>query len=197
MPELRSPLTSIFKPGDYGAIGPQGAGLALSEKVPGALVQIAGWQDFAEASAPALKELGFEGLGDFKTVRTAGPASCLRIAPDKLLLRHDDAAALEASLEKLDTQRTPTLDLSHARWLIEINGPQVEALLSRLTAIDFFLSEFPQRTFVQTGIHQVNVLIQRPAAEKFQLFVPVTWTASMWEVICETALPLGYRIATP
>lgn len=194
MPEIRSPLTSHIKPGDYGASFDGSAPLALSECPPGTLVQIAGWQDFPEATAPALKALGFDGPGDYRTVQTVGLASCFRIAPDKLLLCHQISETLNASLENLEPARAPVLDLSHARWLIEIRGPAVEALLARLATIDFSLPEFPEGTFAQTGIHHVSVLFHRISVEKFQIYVPITWVGSIWDLLCETATPFGYRV---
>ncbi len=196
MPEIRSPLTSIIRPGDYGIEADKSIALVLSEKQPGALVQLAGWQDFSEASAPALTALGFEGLGNYRTVRTVDKASCFRIAPDKLLLRHQNSVVLHAALEKLDPACSPTLGLSHARWLIEIEGPEVEALLARLAPLDCTLAEFPQGTFAQTGIYHIGVLLHRVSKEKFEMLVPVSWVVSLWDLICETAAPFAYRVET-
>lgn len=194
MLEIRSPLTAFIKPGDYGTDADKGADLFLSEKAPGTLVQLAGWQDFAEASSPALALLGFDGLGNYRAVRTVAGASCIRIAPDKLLLHHQDNEVLFSSLEKLDPASISILDLSHARWIIEIEGRAVEALLARLAAIDLSLSAFPETTFAQTGIHHIGVLLYRVSVEKFQIFVPVSWIGSLWELICDTARPFAYRI---
>jgi len=196
MPEIRSPITPQIQPGDYGTSSEQGVTLTLSEYAPGVLFQIAGWDDFAKATAPALTPLGFDGPGNYRTVRTAGLACCLRIAPDKLLLRHQDRSVLSASLEKLDPARSPTLDLSHARWIIDVEGSAAEALLARLAAIDFSLSKFPESSFVQTGIHHVGVMLHRVSVEKFEIYVPVTWARSLWDFICEAATPLGYRVKT-
>ena len=194
MIEIRSPLSSSVEPGEYGAQSAAKAALQLSERAPGSLIQIAGWQDFATVTAPALGALGFDGHGNFRTVQTAGPVSCYRIAPDKLLLRHSDGGSFKELLENLNPASSPTLDLSHARWLIEIEGSEVEALLARLASLDFSLQEFREGTFAQTGIHHVGVLLHRVSADKFLIFVPVTWAESIWNLICETAAPFGFKV---
>jgi len=196
MPEIRSPLSAFIKPGEYGGAADKGVELVLSEQAPGTLVQLAGWRDFAEVSASALVSLGFDGLGDYRTVRMAADALCFRIAPDKLLFLHQDREVLFSSFKKLDPARTPIIDLSHARWIVEVEGRVAEALLARLAAIDFSLSVFPEGTFMQTGIHHVGVLIHRISVEKFQIFVPVSWVGSLWELIRDTAQPFAYRVET-
>lgn len=194
MPEIRSPLAAHLKPGTHGAVPKDGTPLTLLEHAPDKLAQIAGWEDFAEAAAPALSALGFDGLGDYRSVRASGSAECMRIAPDKLLLSVTDALVLSSALAELDSSRVTTLDLSHARWLVRINGPVAEDLLARLAPLDFSLSNFQVGTFAQTGIHHVGVLIRRISIVIFEILIPVTWAATIWELISDTAAPFGYRI---
>ena len=194
MPDLRSPLAMHATAGAYGAASAGGMPLVLAESAPGALAQIAGWDDFADAAAPALERLGFDGLGDYRSARQSGHATCFRIAPDKILLRHGDARDLSDALSHLDSARAPTLDLSHSRWLIRVEGPAAEDLLARLAPIDFDAAAFAAGGFAQTAIHRVAVLIYRPGPESFEIYAPVTWAASLWRFICDTAAPFGYRV---
>ncbi|MCG8544997.1 MAG: hypothetical protein MJE12_12390 [Alphaproteobacteria bacterium] len=194
MPDLRSPLAMHATAGVYGAAPAGGMPLILAESAPGALAQIAGWDDFADAAAPALERLGFDGLGDYRMARQSGSATCFRIAPDKILLRHGDAASLSDALALLDDARAPALDLSHSRWLIRIEGPAAADLLARLAPVDFDTAAFAAGGFVQTAIHHVAVLIHRVGPETFEVYAPVTWAASLWHLICDTAAPFGYRV---
>ncbi len=195
MPEPRSPLTTCLRPGDHGVPPGADAALRLSARAAGSLIQVAGYGDFAEAAAAALSGLGFDGLGDYRTVQRSGAASCFRIAPDKLWIHQPDGDQPRVSRDALDTARTPSLDLSHARWLIDIEGPAAEHLMARLAALDFSPAAFPNGTFSQTGIHHSGVLVQRIADDNFRLFVPVSLAASIWGLICETAVPFGYDCA--
>jgi len=120
MPEIRSPLTSTIKPGRYGATDDGGVTLILSEKAPGTLVQLAGWDDFETATEPALAVLGFEGPGDYRMARTEGMATCYRIAPDKLwriftrFYRGDEARQAH--------EEESGLGLAIAKSLVELHG---------------------------------------------------------------------------
>ena len=197
MPDLRSPLAMHATIGAYGAAPAGGMPFVLSESAPGALAQIAGWDDFAEAAAPALDRLGFDGLGDYRTAQRSGAVTSFRIAPDKILLRHHEAAGLDDALALLDGARAAPLDLSHSRWLVRVEGPAAADLLARLAPIDFDTAAFASGDFVQTGIHHVAVLIHRVRPEAFEIYVPVTWTVSFWHLVCEAAAPFGYRVEEP
>ncbi len=188
MLDLHSPITGHAPP----TIATD-APLLLSQRAPGAILQVAGWEDFAEAAAPALQALGFEGLGDYRSARREGDAECLRIAPDKLLLRHPDATLLQEAAAKLDQSRAPSLDLSHARWSVFIEGPAVEDLLLRLAPIDVSLRASPVGRFAQTGVHHVGVTLIRLAEHKFEILIPYTWAMSIWEMICDCARPIGFQ----
>jgi len=192
MVNIKSPLASRLDVSNRSANTGKDFSLFLSETSLGSLFQVSGWQDFADIVTPALKELGFNGLGNYKTAQTTNHASCFRTAPDKLLIRHSKSAILEAVLGGLNSASSPITDLSHARWAIEINGPATEALLARLAPIDFSITNFPEGDFVQTGIHHVGVIIYRVSHDNFQIIVPVTWANTIWEFICDNAAVFNY-----
>ena len=126
--------------------------------------------------------------------QTAGEAQCFRIAPNRLLVRHPDPAVLIAASARLDPAKTPIVDLGHARTVIRVEGSAAEDLLARFASIDFAEGSFPAGAFAQTGIHKVLTLIHRSAPQEFDLFVPVTWAATVWELLCENAAPFGYQV---
>ncbi len=189
MLEPRSPITSSLA-ATSGAL----SSLRLSERAPGALLQIAGWADFEAASAPALSELGFKGLGDYQEARTSGSAIAYRIAPDRLLLRHGEQEGLLTAARALDPETACCLDLSHARWVFGIEGATAASLLARLVPIDCDPAVFPTGRFAQTAIHHVGVLLDRRSEQQWELLIPVTWAQSLWDYLCEAAGPLGYRL---
>lgn len=135
-----------------------------------------------------LQKLGFADIGDFHQCREQNDKQLFRIAPDRVLITVDDAFDLP------NASYLASLDLSHARTRIVIEGPAAEQIMARLASIDSRENAFPCDGFVQTGIHHIGVLIHRTAAQRFEILVPVTWARSVWEVITLNATPFGYKI---
>ncbi len=187
MLEVRSPI-AVSKP----APSPRKAQLSLSEKAPGALIQIAAWGDVEAALTPALKELGFSGLGGYQEIQGTGEILAYRTAPDRILLRHP--GSLSAVAKTLDPELACSLDLSHARWVFGIEGTAGPDLLARLLPIDCTAEIFAIDHFAQSALHHVGVLLHRRAETRWELLVPVTWAQSLWDYMTDAARPLGYRI---
>jgi sarcosine oxidase subunit gamma len=72
--------------------------------------------------------------------------------------------------------------------------PVVEDLLARLAPLDVPLPAFPAGTLAQTGLHHVGVLRRRTSAETFEILIPVTWVATIRELIGGAAAPFGYVV---
>jgi heterotetrameric sarcosine oxidase gamma subunit len=182
MLELSTPIAAHVIAAEYdrGALDP--SALVFSAAPPGALVQLAGWSNFSDAAEPALRTLGLSGLGDYKSARTVNASICYRLERDRLLLRSDDAGRLRRATDTLSLTEVAILDLSHARWVLRIEGTFASDLLARLAPLDFDLSAFPAGSFAQTGIHRVGVLVHRLAAERFDVLVPYTWMDSIWKI---------------
>jgi methylglutamate dehydrogenase subunit D len=181
MLEMNSPIENQADSKEHdGAANTSLPGISASP--PGALVQLAGWSNFSEVVGPPLRALGFIGLGDYKTARTAGAFVCYRLARDRLLLRSDDVAGLAEMMNTLRETEVAVLDLSHARWVLRIEKTAAAELLARLAPLDFDLSAFPVGSFAQTGINHVGALIHRLRAERFDVLVPYTWMDSIWNM---------------
>ena len=197
MPELRSALTAALRPGRCGA-GSGEPSLVLSEQPLGTLMQISGWRDsFAGAAGAVLQRLGFADVGEFDRAQAATAGVAFRIAPERVLLRLASPASWQAVAAGIDPVLTPVLDLSHARTLVAIAGADTPALLARLLPIDFDDRTFPPGHFAQSGIHGVAVLVHRPAtsgAGGFEIYLPRSYAASLWDLIAESAAPFGYRV---
>lgn len=200
MPELRSALTAELRPGRFGA-GSDEPSLVLSEQPLGTLVQISGWRDsFAGAAGAVLQRLGFAGVGEFDRAQATTAGVAFRIAPERVLVRLASSASWQAVPDGIDPALTPVLDLSHARTVVAVAGADVPALLARLLPIDFDDRAFPPGHFVQSGIHGVAVLVYRPAtsgAGGFEIYLPRSYAASIWDLIAESAAPFGYRVDGP
>jgi len=200
MPEARSPLAAVYLPGRHGA-GQGDAPLTLTEVPLGTLFQIAGWpESFAAKAGAVLRDLGFAGIGDYGTAQRVPGALAFRIAPERVLVRLADPGAWHAVAAAADAAETPTLDLGHSRSVIRVAGPAAADLLARLVPIDLHAGVFPRDCFAQTGLHGVAVLLHRgddgPVSPAYDLYVPYTWAASIWELVAECAAPFGYQVAS-
>jgi sarcosine oxidase subunit gamma len=200
MVEFRSSLTNRLDPGTFGAAAAVPP-IVLSEQFLGHFFQIAGWpDDFEKIVEPVLSALGFAEIGRVGWVQEAGAQFLFRIAPERLLLHSHSPTSWALAAEVADTSSITLLDLSHARTIIRIAGPAARDLLVRLVSLDLHEDIFPQGRFALTGINAVPVLLHRPAddaeAPRYDLFIPYSWAASLWDLICEASLPFGYQVAT-
>ncbi len=183
------PLSALKKQcvgGRHGAAG--NAGVTLGTFTIDSLWQIAGWDGFENAAASALMSLGLGGLGNYRQSQSAGTVTSFRIAPDKLLLK---------GCGDLSARTTPdlmVLDLSHSRTAIALEGPTARDLLAQVIPVDTSAHAFGLGEFLQTGIHQVGVLIHCTGDNSFEILVPCTWAVSVWEVLVENAYSHGLTV---
>ena len=196
MPDLRSALTGRLRPGRFGA---GGVPLVLSELPLGTLIQMSGWREtFDDAARPVLAPLGLSGIGGFDRAQESDRALAFRIAPERLLLRFPTAATWSEAEGGIDPALTPFLDLSHSRTLLRVAGIAAPDFMARLMPIDFDADEFGPGRFVQSGIHSTAVLAHRVdasgGASAFDIYVPRSFAASLWDFITEAALPFGFRV---
>lgn len=187
MPEFRSPLARTDRARQFGS-GADGEPLvSLSECTVGSAFQVSGWDPGFEASALALmRRLGFSGTGAFGAVQTAGTTRAYRLAPTRVLVVSDSALTLPG----YDDAKLVRLDLSHARVAIRVAGPRAVTMLQCCASLDFSTRAFAPNRFALTGIHEIPVLIDRTGATSFVLYVPYTWTRSLWGTLTRTAAAL-------
>jgi len=198
MPELRSALSSHIASGRFGAPGEQ---LVFSEQPLGTLIQFSGWRgSFETAARPVMTRLGLDGIGAFDRAQASDKALAFRIAPERLLLRLASASDWAAIAPGIDAAQTPMLDLSHSRTVLRAAGAAARDLMARLMPIDFDAQAFAPGQFVQSGIHSTGVLVHRAADEGgapvFDIYMPRSFAASLWDFVTQTALPFGYRMET-
>lgn len=176
--------------------------LALTDSGP--LWQVAGWEGFEAALGPVLDTAGIAGIGGYRKVAPGEEVALFRIAPDRVLLSGAGAPAIAA--QAAGDGRLVALDLSDAFGVLRVDGPDAEALLSRLLPVDVALSAFPAGEFRQTAAHGIRVLIHRTDPCGFDLLVPRSWGESLrdfavavGQTLGETGSPagIGSRPPTP
>lgn len=198
MVEFRSALASRLIQGRFGAanVAPP---LTLSEQPLGFFFQIAGWPgEFDDAVRPVMSALGFSSIGRVGQAQEADGHRAFRIAPERVLVRTADPDAWGLANDGAKQERLTFLDLSHARSVFRLIGSASPDLLARLVSIDLYEGAFPVNAFSLTGIHSVPVMLHRLSDEamapSYDLFVPYSWAASLWDLTCHTALPFGYEV---
>lgn len=118
---------------------------------------------------------------DFRTTRRRAAATLWRIAPDGVLI------AGESPLDGWSQAETGPdlvrLDLSEARIRLRLDGPDTAGMLARVVSVNTSLAAFAPGSFVQTGLHQVGVLIDRLSEDRFDVLVPQSWARSVGGVL--------------
>jgi heterotetrameric sarcosine oxidase gamma subunit len=189
-----SPLGPAYRPGAHGNV--VGApGVTLTETQPGSIVQLAAWPGQEKAIIAAIEDVSGLKLPDGagggiaeKTRATFG------IAPGKFLVV-DEAEELAAKYAAAILVDTGTVtDLSHGRTAIRIAGPKAEWVLSKLFAIDFSPTAFPEGSGRSTMHHDVFTQIQRTGPTSFDLYVFRSFARSFWTTLCHAAEEVGYEV---
>ncbi|MGI9409350.1 MAG: sarcosine oxidase subunit gamma [Hyphomicrobiaceae bacterium] len=196
MAELRSAFHDCQVSGNYGPTSEGGPAVRLSEAAVGGLMQLAGWgAGIAAHVQPALDQHGHSGIGDFEVAQSNGNVVSFRIAPDRQLVHAIDKSLLDRAIAPLNDNDVAKLDLTHARAVIRIEGDGAEDLFARLATIDFRSPRFAPGRFSQSGIHHTGVLIHRLTTTRFEIYVPSSFAASLWEYICVCTKPFGYDVS--
>ena len=97
-------------------------------------------------------------------------------------------------LSALHSEHLAVLDLSHARTVITLEGDGARNLLSSLIALDTRKTTFPQGHFLQTAVQSVRVLVQCAGDTSFEIFVPRTWSDSLWDLVYHAELIFGLTV---
>lgn len=150
----RSPLADIARavPDDW-----------LTAPQPGAIALVGG---AAEHALPALKE----------------PAARLRAGPEQWLIVSEGATptGLASQLTRRSGAATVT-DLSHARVRIRLHGPRGREALRSGVPIDPHPSVLPAGHSTPAAFRHVAVMLHAVAAETFDLYLPRSYAASLWQ----------------
>lgn len=189
-----SPLGPAYRPGSHGNIV-GAAGVTLSETQPGSIVQLAAWPGSEKAVISVIEDISGLKLPDGAGGGIAGKTgTAFGFAPGKFLVV-DDADGLAAKYAAAVLHDTGAVtDLSHGRTAIRIAGPRTEWVLSKLFAIDFSPTAFPENAGRSTTHHDVFTQIQRTGPTSFDLYVFRSFARSFWKTLCHAAEEVGYEV---
>jgi methylglutamate dehydrogenase subunit D len=182
MSDRASALGAAFKPGLYGDVS-NGAGVTLSETFLGFTAEIAAFPGHQEAVSKLIgkAEARIDGSLSFQIARNRWLAA--------------GSTKFRAALENgTDEDQGSFVDLTHGRNVITVSGAKAEWVLSKLFAVDFRLSAFPEKSGLTTMHHDIFAQIYRAGAETFEIFVFRSFARSFWHTLCHAAEGAGYEI---
>ena len=192
--EPRSALAAYARDGAPAmVIGPQ---LCISEVRGWHLAHLTAWratrEEFTHRLGDAFgsppPEALYQGL-------SRGSARLIRLTSEQYWWVDTDPAALGRVHSALPPTCGAFTELTDARVRLSISGGSARDLLGAGIAIDLHPAMFPIGASAQTGLHHTGVLLERSAEDVFELFIPRTFAATIWEVLVDAALPHGVKPA--
>lgn len=128
--------------------------------------------------------------GDFLhpgTVCHIDNARFVRVEPLKWWLLNDENDLFQSMSEDIAMR----LDLSHSFVQLKISGKNARAILSHHISVDMRDAPFPINKLVTTSLHHVGIKLWR-AQDCWYIFMPRSFSESLWQLICKTAERYGY-----
>lgn len=183
MLEARSALQSVARPGRYGAMRPEGPGVVLTEIRDRQITQLAGWPDGFATVLDRLSGLIDKGC----PVMTAGT--------ERVWVVGGVVGTADRLRDALPAGQAVVLDLSHARTVVAVEGPQVRRVLAKGFPIDLHADAFPEGAAAQTAVDHVGVLVHRTGPDRFEIYVPRSFAAGFWRWLTESAAEVGYEVS--
>ncbi|MCR9178409.1 MAG: hypothetical protein NXI19_20725 [Alphaproteobacteria bacterium] len=196
-PVRRSPLASVWIPGDHGRTGSGGPGVTLHQGRDLSILRL----QYAAAEAAKMAAYLSEKLGvaspapnraaeaDGVRVLWGGPKHLTLIAPDgtKLLDRVADV-----------TERTggTFVDQSHGHAILRIAGPRARDLLSKGTGIDLHPDIFVADHVAHTALfHHTVTFDRREGPSTYDVHMMRGFAQDLFEHLTAHAAEYGYRLA--
>ncbi|MEQ9487999.1 MAG: sarcosine oxidase subunit gamma family protein [Alphaproteobacteria bacterium] len=141
------------------------------------LVSVAFWQNGIDRYGAAFCASLNGELPSSGYVASAYDAGYLfRISRDRLLMQssHDEALYQRVRAALPDNEAAVS-DLSHARQVICLSGPDIPIMLSRCLPVECSNSALPVEHFVQTYLQDAVVLVHRVSAQEYRMIVPTSF----------------------
>lgn len=160
-PRRLSPLYAEYRAGDFGAARPTGPGVDLRERRDLSMVQVEAAPGEIDALRANLREAF--GFGLPATPNTSSGGENFRMiwaGPGRWLLVEPESRDLEAHVfEVIRGIDAAVVDLSHARSVIRLSGPEARRVLAKGAGLDFHEQAFTADGAAQTALFHVSVLI--------------------------------------
>ena len=188
MAERRSAVAHLPRPS-------AGAKVSLSERRPGAILQVAAWPETLGNAWRISGELLGQAMPHVGSASRGEGFAVLAVAPGRLLIAADSpdmVARLEAALTAADATVT---DLSHGRTSLRLEGEAAADVLAKGVAIDLHPAAFPVDRVAQSMIHHIDIVLHRVGPAAFELWVLRSFAQSLVEWLLEAGEEFGIASA--
>ena len=182
MPEARSSLHDVIRPGRFGPARPDEHGLVIAEHRGRRIVQVTAWQETRDPVYHRIRSL----------VSVAD--AILDIGGARFWIVSDDPDTMSRLGNAFGIREASVLDLSHSRTCIALEGPSVRRALAKGVPLDLHPAIFREGEAAQTVVDHVGILIRRTGTDRFELFVPRSYAVSLWAWLTESAAEFGYEV---
>ena len=196
-PARRSPLTSVWIPGDHGRSGAGEPGVTMRQGRDISIVRL----QYSSSNAENVDSY----LSDTFGVTSPAPNHVaendgIRLlwgGPKHITLVASDASRLMDRLVDL-TDRTggSVVDQSHGHTIVNIEGPKARDLLSKGTGIDLHPTVFKPDHVAHTSLFHHSVTIdRRVGASSYDVHMMRGFAQDLFEHLTAHAADYGYRLA--
>ena len=180
-------LSGHYNPGHFGLSGQ--TGVTLTEVKDLRLQQVAAWPEtLAAVGAKAAAAVGCSEAPGPGHSCSGSNGVLIRLEPLKWWVLGD------VELPELNSDEGATLDASHSRTCVRIEGANAKDLLNRFLPIDFREEAFADGAVASTAFHHVGVTLIR-RGDAYEMFLPRGFALSLWELMVESAEQFGVEVA--
>jgi len=197
----RSALEDLVKPGVFGAQCERCPSVSIAERPSLTIVQISARASDKRKGSPALKKVvGIAPPPKTGETRIAPDSTTVHcIGPDRWVVVSETAkpADLVSALrEALSKTTAAVVDLSSGRTVVSLWGPKAPSVMMAITPVDLHpsVADAPcnLHSFITEATGLVAVLSEN-GERVFELHLPRSYAAHVWEMLTETAAQYGYR----
>lgn len=174
------PLDGHLPVGRHGA-GSGEAPLTLTELRPGSIVEVGCWPDTLNRMRIVLPQLGRN-------------ATLMELAPGRWWLVSQEPGLARELERGIDAGLGAVVDLSDARAVLQVSGPAILDLMSRLVPLDFDAERLSPGHTAETVAGHVNVTLRRTAPDRVEIYVFRGFARSFVHSVRQAAAAFGYQV---
>ncbi|MCX7565025.1 sarcosine oxidase subunit gamma [Sulfitobacter sp. F26169L] len=149
-----------------------------------------------DLSAKVLQKAAVAAAGvnvpDQRQILTEGQGGMAWMSPDELLIMcaYEDANAKLADLqEKLAKTHALAVNVSDARAVFEVRGPDAREVMAKLAPVDLAPDQFTTGMFRRSRLAQVPTAFWMPQEDTFRLICFRSVAQYVFDVLCAAAQP--------
>jgi sarcosine oxidase subunit gamma len=185
---VAEPISALAGTGPFVA-----PGLRIAERSALAMTQVASFADGVDAVRAAL-ETAF-GVAPPVRPNTSAVGErmiVLWLGPGRWFVAEPRAGAVTDWHHSVRAAGGWLTDIGHGRTAIRVSGHAARALLAHGVGPDLHPRVFPPGACLQTNVAHTNLLLHAvDDVPSFDLYVPRSYAADVWDWLCDAAAPRG------